>query len=114
MKEIQEKIEELLETQKRAEILLRVNNLLLSKFILQLSKVREDLHLPKRKSFFKFELLDEDYNILVNEFGSQEVNKALYRLDRMLIQNKLNCPHNIKKFLTNRLSKRKEKHNKDD
>lgn len=105
---IQQQITEILETQKRTEILLRVNNLLLSKFILQLSKTREDLHLPKRQSFFRFELLDDEYKELVQEFGVQNVNKALYKLDRMLLQNKLNCPHNIKKYISKRLRKGEE------
>lgn len=101
-------LQELLETSKRTEILIRVNNLVLSKFILQLAQVRKDLGLPKRQTFFKFELLDEDYEQLVKEFGKEETNKALYRLDRMLLQNKLNCPHNIKKYISNRIKRKKE------
>lgn len=105
---IPELIAELLEVSKRTEVLIRVNNLVLSKFILQLAQVRKDLGLPKRQTFFKFELLQEDYDKLVEEFGKEEVNKALYRLDRMLIQNKLNCPHNIKKYISKKISRKKE------
>ena len=61
----------------KLQILVRVNNLLLSRFILQLSKTRDDLHLPKRHVFFKFELLQDDYNELVNEFGQDMTDKAL-------------------------------------
>lgn len=103
-----EVLTELLEISKRTEVLIRVNNLVLSKFILQLAQVRKDLGLPKRQTFFRFELLDEDYKQLIEEFGQDEVNKALYRLDRMLIQNKLNCPNNIKKYISKKLLKRKK------
>ena len=82
---------------------MRVNNLLLSKFIVQLSVTRNELGLPKRNVFFKFELLQTDYEELVNEFGKQEVDKALYRLDRMMLKNKINCPHNIKKYIKTKL-----------
>lgn len=94
----------------KLQILVRVNNLLLSRFILQLSKTREDLHLPKRKSFFKFELLEDDYNDLASEFGKELTEKALYKLDRMLLSNKQDCPHNIKRYIATRLRKKiKEK-----
>lgn len=106
MNDTERLLTEILESTKRTEILLRVNNLLMSKFILQLSSVRDDLHLPKRKNFFKFELLDSDYNELVNEFGYDRVDRALYRLDRMMLQNKLTCPHNIKKYISKNLRKR--------
>lgn len=88
---------------RQLQVLVRVNNLLLSKFILQLSEVRKELGLPKRQSFFKFEILQEDVDELTNEFGKEEVIKALYKLDRLLLQNKQNCPHNIKKYIRNRL-----------
>ena len=94
---------------KQLQVLVRVNNLLLSKFILQLSETRKELGLPKRQSFFKFEILQEDVDELIKEFGKDETIKALYRLDRLLIQNKQNCPHNIKKYIRNRLRKRNEK-----
>lgn len=91
---------------KNLQVLVRVNNLLLSKFILQLSETRKELGLPKRQSFFKFEILQEDVDELIKEFGKDEVIKALYRLDRLLLQNKQNCPHNIKKYIRNRLKKK--------
>lgn len=94
---------------KQLQVLVRVNNLLLSKFILQLSETRKELGLPKRQSFFKFEILQDDVDELIREFGKDETIKALYRLDRLLIQNKQNCPHNIKKYIRNRLRKRNEK-----
>lgn len=90
---------------KQLQVLVRVNNLLLSKFILQLSETRKELGLPKRQSFFKFEILQDDVDELINEFGKDEVIKALYRLDRLLLQNKQNCPHNIKKYIRNKLKK---------
>lgn len=91
---------------KQLQVLVRVNNLLLSKFILQLSETRKELGLPKRQSFFKFEILQEDVDELIREFGKDETIKALYRLDRLLIQNKQNCPHNIKKYIRNRLRRK--------
>lgn len=91
---------------KQLQVLMRVNNLLLSKFILQLSETRKELGLPKRQSFFRFEILQEDVDELINEFGKDETIKALYRLDRLLLQNKQNCPHNIKKYIRNRLKKK--------
>ena len=92
---------------KQLQILVRVNHLLLSKFILQLSETRQELGLPKRQSFFRFEILQDDVDELIKEFGKDEVIKALYRLDRLLLQNKQNCPHNIKKYIRNKLRKRK-------
>lgn len=91
---------------KQLQVLVRVNNLLLSKFILQLSETRKELGLPKRQSFFKFEILQDDIDELIKEFGKDETIKALYRLDRLLIQNKQNCPHNIKKYIRNRLRRK--------
>lgn len=99
----------LLEIDKEIEqvsILIKVNNLLLSRFILQLSYLQKDLRTPNRNVFFKFELLQEDYQELINQFGKQEVDKVLYRLDRMLMLNKMNCPNNIKKFVIKKLSKK--------
>lgn len=97
---------EIIDNLKQLQILVRVNNLLLSKFILQLSETRKELGLPKRQSFFRFEILQDDVDELIKEFGKDEVIKALYRLDRLLLQNKQNCPHNIKKYIRNRLRKR--------
>lgn len=89
----------------KAQILIRTNNLLLARFILQLSETRKELGLPKRNVFFKFELLEDDYNELIKEFGKEETDKALYRLDRMLIKNKQQCPNNIRKYITSKLRK---------
>ena len=85
------------------KILIRTNNLLLARFILQLSETRKELGLPKRNTFFKFELLEDDYVKLINEFGKNEVDKALYRLDRLLIRNKQQCPNNIRKYIAAKL-----------
>ena len=93
----------------KLQILVRVNNLLLSRFILQLSKTRDDLHLPKRN-----ELLQDDYNELVNEFGQDMTDKALYKLDRMLLANKQDCPNNIKKYIATKLKKKSKVNNKND
>lgn len=89
----------------RVQILIRTNNLLLARFILQLSETRKELGLPKRNVFFKFELLEDDYNELIKEFGREETDKALYRLDRMLIKNKQQCPNNIRKYIASKLRK---------
>lgn len=89
----------------KVQILIRTNNLLLARFILQLSETRKELGLPKRNVFFKFELLEDDYNELIEEFGKEETDKALYRLDRMLIKNKQQCPNNIRKYIASKLGK---------
>ena len=62
---------------KQLQILVRVNNLLLSKFILQLSETRQELGLPKRQSFFRFEILQDDVDELIKEFGKDEVIKLV-------------------------------------
>lgn len=90
---------------RQIKILIRTNNLLLARFILQLSETRKELGLPKRNIFFKFELLEDDYNELVKEFGKVETDKALYRLDRMLIKNKQQCPNNVRKYIASKLKK---------
>lgn len=99
----------------RVQILIRTNNLLLARFILQLSETRKELGLPKRNVFFKFELLKNDYDELIEEFGKEETDKALYRLDRMLIKNKQQCPNNVRKYITSKLRKsllkKKERNN---
>lgn len=108
--DIEKELLDLEQELKNLQVLVRVNNLLLSRFILQLSKTRDDLGLPKRNVFFKFELLQEDYDELVERFGKKETDKALYRLDRLLLSNKQQCPHNIKKYISTRLLKKvKEK-----
>lgn len=106
---MEKRLEEIESELRKINILIRTNNLLLSRFILQLSTVRKELGLPKRNVFFKFELLQEDYEELVLQYGKQEVDKALYRLDRLLLTNKQQCPNNIKKYLINKLSRKSEK-----
>ena len=105
---MEKRLEEIESELRKINILIRTNNLLLSRFILQLSTVRKELGLPKRNVFFKFELLQEDYEELVLQFGKQEVDKALYRLDRLLLTNKQQCPNNIKKYLTKKLTSKKQ------
>lgn len=63
--------------------------------------------------FFKFELLQDDYQELIVQYGKQEVDKALYRLDRLLLTNKQQCPNNIKKYLTKKLAKKQKQYNND-
>lgn len=104
-REEQDILNQIKEELNKVQILIRTNNLLLARFILQLSETRKELGLPKRNVFFKFELLEEDYNELIEEFGKEETDKALYRLDRMLIKNKQQCPNNIRKYITNKLRK---------
>ncbi len=108
---MEKRLEEIESELKKINILIRTNNLLLSRFILQLSTVRKELGLPKRNVFFKFELLQEDYEELVLQYGKQEVDKALYRLDRLLLTNKQQCPNNIKKYLAKKLSSKKQESN---
>lgn len=95
--------QEILEQLKQINILTRVNNILLSKFILQLQEVKKKIHTPNMVSFFTFEILNEDYVELLKEFPQQDVDKALHWLDRQLTQNKMNCPNNIKNFILKRL-----------
>lgn len=115
--EEQDILNQIKEELNKVQILIRTNNLLLARFILQLSETRKELGLPKRNVFFKFELLEDDYNELIKEFGKEETDKALYRLDRMLIKNKQQCPNNIRKYITSKLKKsllnRKERKKKE-
>ena len=101
----QDVLNQIKEELNKVQILIRTNNLLLARFILQLSETRKELGLPKRNVFFKFELLEDDYNELIEEFGKEETDKALYRLDRMHIKNKQQCPNNIRKYITSKLRK---------
>lgn len=101
----QDVLNQIKEELNKVQILIRTNNLLLARFILQLSETRKELGLPKRNVFFKFELLEDDYKELVEEFGKEETDKALYRLDRMLIKNKQQCPNNIRKYIASKLEK---------
>lgn len=97
--------QEILEQLKQLNILTRVNINLLAKMILQLQTVKKVLHLPKLVSFTRFEILDDEYQELVEEFGKKEVNKALWYLDRQLVRNKMNCPNNIKKYISKKIQK---------
>ena len=54
-------LENILAETKRTQVLIRTNNLLISRFILELSKTRKELGLPKRVLFFKFDLLEDEY-----------------------------------------------------
>ena len=101
----QDVLNQIKEELNKVQILIRTNNLLLARFILQLSETRKELGLPKRNVFFKFELLEDDYKKLIEEFGKEETDKALYRLDRMLIRNKQQCPNNIRKYIASKLGK---------
>lgn len=105
---MEQQLQDIKDSLEKVQILIRTNNLLLARFILQLSETRKELGLPKRNVFFKFELLQEDYDKLVTEFGKEETDKALYRLDRLLIRNKQQCPNNIRKYIATRL-RRKQK-----
>ena len=96
---------EILNQLKELNILTRVNNVLLSKFILQLQTVKRELHLPRLVSFFRFEILKDEYEELCEEYGRNEVDKALYRLDRQLVRNKLECPNNIKRYIKTQMRK---------
>lgn len=107
---MENKLDILEEELKQIKILIRTNNLLLARFILQLSETRKELGLPKRNVFFKFELLEDDYNKLVEEFGKIETDKALYRLDRLLLKNKQECPNNIRKYISAKLRKSQREH----
>lgn len=104
---------DLKEELRNIQILIRTNNLLLSRFILELSKTRKELGLPKRLLFFRYDLLQEEYDKLTEEFGKEEVNKALYRLDRLLLTNRQQCPNNIAKYIRRKLKKSKENREKD-
>lgn len=105
LSQIERRLLELDESLRQINILLRVNNLLISKFILQLSNIKRQYNIKDSNDFFKFSILQTDYEELINQYGKQEVDKVLYRLDRMLILNKINCPNNIKNFVIKKLKK---------
>ncbi|MBQ2349965.1 MAG: hypothetical protein II393_01665 [Cytophagales bacterium] len=98
--------QEILAQLKQLNILTRVNNVLLSKFILQLQVVKKKLHIPELRGYWRFELLESEYVELIQEYGREDVDEALYRLDRQLANNKLDCPNNIKKFIRAKLKKK--------
>ena len=69
------------------------------------------LDIPKRITFFRFELLKSEYDTLINEFNQRDVDSALTKLDRMLLLNKQNCPNNIAKYVRTKLTKRANRNN---
>lgn len=105
--------QEILEQLKQINILMRVNNALLSKFIVKMQTVSKVLHLPPLVSFMSFELLEDDYKELLKDFKREDIDKALFWLDRQMVRNKMQCPHNIKRYIRNKLIKKGEKKFKD-
>lgn len=97
--------QELYEQMKQINILMRVNNVLLSKFIVDLQSMAGYLNIPKRLGFFKFSILVSDYDELCSEFEKKDVDKALVRLDQMMAANKVQCPNNIKRYIKAKLKK---------
>lgn len=95
-----------IEELQKVEVLIRTNNMLLSRFILELSNLQKQYNLPRRVVFFKFELMQEEYDRLVEDYGKPPVDKALYKLDRLLLTNKQQCPNNIAKYIRKRLQGR--------
>lgn len=93
-------LQEMLRTQ---EILLRTNNIIMSRFILELNNLMTELKIPRHKLFFKFAISDDDYDLLVKEFDSASVDKALIKLDKLLMTNKQDCPNNIYQYTRARL-----------
>lgn len=93
----------------RVEVLIRTNNLLLSRFILELATLQRKFNIPKSLTFFKFEITKEEYEKLCKEFKKTEVDKALFYLDRLLLKNKQQCPNNITRYVRTKL---KNKHYK--
>lgn len=102
-------MKDILEEIKTTQILIRTNNLLLSRFILQLSEVRKELGLPKKNTFFKFELDEDDYYYLVDNFGEKETQRALIKLDRLLLNNKQEVPNNIKRYIEKKLRNKNDR-----
>lgn len=62
--------------------------------------------MPKLISYWKFELLEDEYVELIKEFNRNDVDKALWYLDRQLVDNKMDCPNNIKKYIIRQLKKK--------
>lgn len=109
MNTIEQFMQDVMERLNRTEILIRTNNLLLSRFILELATLQKKFHIPKSLTFFKFEITKEEYDKLCKEFKKTEVDKALFYLDRLLLKNKQQCPNNITRYVRTKL---KNKHNK--
>lgn len=98
---------EMLHRLTQLEILQRVNNVIISKFIRQLERTRKELRLPKSISCFTFDLTEDEYEELNSEYDPKDVNKALYYLAHQLAENKMDCPNNIKKYIIRQLKKQK-------
>lgn len=107
-----DELKEVIARLEQLEILTRTNNLLLSRFILELDAVRKDFKLSKQCVYFKFTISRTEYDLLVDEFGKTAVDKALYRLDRLLLTNKQQCPNNIATYIR-RKCKRKLNNERD-
>lgn len=75
----------------------------MSRFILELNNLMSELKIPRHKLFFKFAISDDDYDLLVKEFDSVSVDKALIKLDRLLMTNRQDCPNNIYQYARARL-----------
>lgn len=105
MEDVQTTLDNILLKLERNEVLIRTNNLLISRFILELNSIRKSMNLPKSNIYFKFVLTNEEYNSLVDEFGQVVVDKAMYKLDRLLLTNKQQCPNNIAQYVRKKLRK---------
>ena len=62
-----------------------------------------ELKIPRHKLFFKFAISNDDYDLLVREFDSASVDKALVKLDRLLMTKRQGCPNNIYQYARARL-----------
>lgn len=109
---MEEKEFEIDEKLKNIEILLRVNNILMTRFIVTFNNIFRRFNLPKCLTFFKFEILEDDYKALVSEFKKESVDKALYNLDRLLLANKIDCPNNIAKYIRTKIKNSVKRANK--
>lgn len=104
-----QQLQKVLDEIKNLQILTRVNNILLARFMVELGEFKKHLpYVPKTQHFFRFEILDEEYQQLINEYGKDEVDKALYRLDRLLLTNKQQCPNNIAKYVRTKLKNKQQ------
>lgn len=107
--ELDTQLEKILNEINELKILTRVNNVLVSRFIVELQGFKKYQRVPNTQHFFRFELLDDEYSALVREYGKDDVDRALYRLDRLLITNKMSCPNNISKYVRRKLEKKAER-----
>ena len=79
-----------------------------------------DQRLPFDDDFYGKKNQMEQYVDWLEDFGKygnlppstlnfkEEVNKALYRLDRLLLTNRQQCPNNIARYIRRKLKKSKE------